>query len=299
MTLVTTLAAPPLAGSALKIPGRGTRKAVRDDNMVSLTWEFSSEEIAGLVVDTLLKDLGNEGFYIQVMSIDEGLSQARKDEISLAIKEDENTVTIDTYENEVLFVKTAVYEVIVELHDAIHKLEESSDPLAMKKEISEMEDGIHQELLSYVSPECTSMKLKGQTKEEIIAELVDILASRGRLLDRDLVLKDVLEREAIMNTGMEHGIALPHAKTDGADELLVAMGIKKDGVDFGSVDGEKSRLFILMISPKVATVPYLEFLAAVGAALQDDAAREAVINAPSAEIAATLLKTGERRKNRK
>jgi Kef-type K+ transport system membrane component KefB/mannitol/fructose-specific phosphotransferase system IIA component (Ntr-type) len=297
MTLITTLAAPSLAGWAFKLPGRGTRKPARDDNLVSLTWEFSSKEVADLVVDTLLKDLSNEGFYIQVMSIDEGLSQARKDDISIFIKEEDKTVTIDTFEKEALFVKTAVYEVIVELHESIHKLQESFDTQAMKKEIlkTQDEDG-HKELLSYITSECTSVNLKGNTKEEIIAELVDILASGGRLLDRDMVLKDVWEREQSMNTGMEYGIALPHARTEGADELLVAMGIKKEGIDFGSIDGQKSRLFILIVSPKRAQVPYIEFLAAIGAALHDDTAREAVINAPSPEVAVTLLHTGERRK---
>jgi hypothetical protein len=51
-----------------------------------------------------------------------------------------------------------------------------------------------------------------------------------------------------------------------------------------------------MISPKKADVPYLEFLSVISAALRDNASVEAVINAPSAEIAVKLLRTGERRK---
>jgi Kef-type K+ transport system membrane component KefB/mannitol/fructose-specific phosphotransferase system IIA component (Ntr-type) len=298
MTLVTTLAAPPLVAASFKIPGSGTRKPARSDNMVSTKWEFLSADIADLVINTLLKDLRNEGFYIQVMNIEEGLSQARKGDISLFIKEEENVVTIDTYEPDLLFVKTAIYEVIVGLHEAIHRLEESSDPQAMKKELSKMDDESRNELLSYISGENTNINLKGKTKKEIITELVDILASQGKLLDRDMVLNDVLERESIMNTGMEHGIALPHAKTDGTDKLLVAVGIKKDGIDFGSMDGEKSKLFILMISPKKGAVPYLEFLSAIGSSLHDDAARDAILNAPSAEIAAKLIRTGERRKRK-
>jgi mannitol/fructose-specific phosphotransferase system IIA component (Ntr-type) len=223
------------------------------------------------------------------MNIDEGLSQARKGDITLFIKEEEKILTIDTFEVDMPFVKTAVYEVIVELHEAIQKLKDSSNPQAMKKELSKMDDESHNELLLYITPECTSINLKGGTKEEIITELIDMLAAQGKLLDRDMVLRDVFEREQIMNTGMEHGIALPHARTDGVDELLVAMGIKKEGVDFGSMDGEKSRLFILMISPKKAAVPYLEFLAAVGSALHDDTALEMVINAHSPEMAVRLL----------
>jgi mannitol/fructose-specific phosphotransferase system IIA component (Ntr-type) len=295
MTLITILAAPPLMQAVFKMSGSGTRIPSREDDLVSVKWEFSSKEIADLVIDNLLKDLNNEGFYIQVMNIDEGLSQARKDEITLYITERENIVTIDTFESDMPFVKTAVYEVIVELHEAIHRLEESSVPLEMKKELLELEDenSSHNEMLAYINPGCISISLKGGTKKEVITELVDILAAKGKLLDRDMVLKDVLEREEIMNTGMDHGIALPHAKTDGVEEMAVAVGIKKEGIDFGALDGEKSRLFILMISPKRSTAPYLEFLAAVSAVLHDKSTREAVINAHSTELAAKLLRAGD------
>jgi len=296
MTLITTLAAPPLMIMSFRIPGIGTRKPARNENMTSMKWEFSTEDIANLVTNTLLKDLRNEGFYIQIMNIDEGLSQARKDEIILFIKEDINIVTIDAFEPDMSFVKTAVYEVIVELHEAIHQLEASFDPHVMKKELSKIKNDSFNELLSYIKSENTVIDLKGGTKKEIITELADILAAHGKLLDRDMVINDVWERENIMNTGMEHGIALPHAKTDGVEDLLVAVGIKKEGIDFGAADGEKSRLFILMVSPKKASVPYLEFLAAVSTALRDNDAREAVINAPSPEIAVQLLHTGERRR---
>jgi Kef-type K+ transport system membrane component KefB/mannitol/fructose-specific phosphotransferase system IIA component (Ntr-type) len=295
MTLITILAAPPLMQAVFKMPGSGTRVPAREDNLISVKWEFSSKEIADLVIDNLLKDLGNEGFYIQVMNIDEGLSQARKDDITLYITEKENIVTIDTFESDMPFVKTAVYEVIVELHEAIHRLEESSIPLEMKKELLELEDekSNHNELLAYIDPECISIDLKGGTKKEVITELVDMLAARGKLANRDMVLKDVLEREEVMNTGMDNGIALPHAKTDGVEDIAVAVGVKKEGIDFGSLDGEKSRLFILMISPKRATAPYLEFLAAVSTVLHEKTTREAVINAHSPELAAKLLRTGD------
>jgi Kef-type K+ transport system membrane component KefB/mannitol/fructose-specific phosphotransferase system IIA component (Ntr-type) len=295
MTLITILAAPPLMQAVFKMSGSGTRAPAREDDLVSVKWEFSSKEIADLVIDNLLKDLNNEGFYIQVMNIDEGLSQARKDDITLYITEKENIVTIDTFESDMPFVKTAVYEVIVELHEAIHRLEDSSVPLEMKKELLELEDedSSHNELLAYINPECINISLKGGTKKEIITELVDMLAARGKLIDRDTVLNDVLEREEIMNTGMDHGIALPHAKTDGVEDMQVAVGIKKEGIDFGSLDGEKSRLFILMISPKRMAAPYLEFLAAVSSVLHDKSTREAVINANSTELAAKLLRAGD------
>jgi len=257
---------------------------------VLLKWEFSSAGIADVVINTLLNDLRAEGFYVQMMSLDEGLLQARKDDIVLSIDETDNFISIETARADMPFVKTLVYEVIVELHDSIQKLKDSSDPKAMKKELLNKDGRTNEELLALVCPECTSVELNGRTKQEIITELVDLLASRHKLLDRDLVLADVLDRERTMSTGMAHGIALPHGKTEGVDEMVVAVGVKKAGIDFESLDGEKSRLFIMVASPKKYTGPHLQFLAAIGSILEDTATCEAVINSATPEEAAKILR---------
>jgi mannitol/fructose-specific phosphotransferase system IIA component (Ntr-type) len=93
-----------------------------------------------------------------------------------------------------------------------------------------------------------------------------------------------------MSTGMQHGIALPHAKTEGVKDICVAVGIKKTGIDFDSMDGERSRLFIMVVSPKKVSGPHIQFLAAIGAVLKDDAVREQVINAGSRELVVNLLR---------
>ncbi|GHV85964.1 sodium:proton antiporter [Spirochaetia bacterium] len=290
MTLVTTLAAPPLLQAFLRINGSGARKPVKDENSAQASWDFSSSEIAGLVADTLLKDLKTEGFYVQMMDIDSGLSQARKDDIVLSITEEENNVSIEASAADLPFVKTAVYEVILMLNDSIQKLKAAADPHSLKKEIAGLEEGRMQEdVLSLIKPELVSLDLKGAAKEEILIEMVDLLNTKGRLLNRDQVLFDVFQREKTMSTGMEHGIALPHAKTEGTGDIQVAVGIKKEGIDFGSLDGEKSRLFIMVVSPKKTTGPHLQFLAAIGAVLKDNITREKVISAATREEAALLL----------
>ncbi|MDR2069153.1 MAG: cation:proton antiporter [Spirochaetaceae bacterium] len=292
MTLVTTLAAPPLLSLFLKKSGSGTRKPVKGEDSAAAAWEFHSVEIADMVIDTLLKDLKAEGFYVQTMNIDEGLSQARKGDIALSIARQESAVTIETSQVDMPFVKTAVYEVILGLHDTIQKLKNSSDPQAMKQEISSLKGRSRGEVLSLIDPGCVILGLRGNTKEEIITELVDLLNARGKLLNRDEALRDVLQRERTMSTGMEHGIALPHGKSEAVADMCVAVGIKKEGVDFESLDGEKSRLFILVVSPKKTSGPHIQFLAAVGAVLKDEVLREQVINADFREDAALLLQHG-------
>jgi mannitol/fructose-specific phosphotransferase system IIA component (Ntr-type) len=255
-----------------------------------MTWEFHSIAVADLVTNTIFEDLRKEGFYVQVMNFDKGLCKARKDDVSLYIREKENIITIETAKTDMHFAKTVVYEVIVELYEAIQKLKEYSDPSVMKQDLLEDSNGrTSKDLLSYIRPECISVNLKSETKEEVLTELVDILAANGKLLYRDLVLFDVVQREQTMSTGMERGIALPHAKSDGVEDLEVAIGIKKEGIEFGSLDGEKSRLFILMVSPVKNSGPHIQFLAAIGAKLRENSLYEEIINAAVPEDVIELL----------
>jgi fructose-specific phosphotransferase system IIA component len=289
MTFITTLAAPPLLSASLRMGGIGTRKAAKGGDTVSAVWEFFSREIAGMVVDALLKDLRNEGFYVQTMDMGGGLSQARREDIVLSIVEEENSVTIETDKVDMPFVKTAVYEVILELGNAIEKLKESASPEAMKKELAGMDGRTSGDILAIIKSECIILNLMGKNKEEVLTELVDLLDRQGKLDNRDLVLEDIFRREKSMSTGMQNGIALPHAKSDGVSELCVAVGIKKEGIDFDSLDGEKSRLFIMIVSPRRISGPHVQFLSAIGTVLKDDITREEVINADNAEYAAMLL----------
>jgi fructose-specific phosphotransferase system IIA component len=289
MILITTLVVPPFLSLMLKHAGSGTRKPVKNDDIESMTWEFHSSAVADLVINTIFEDLRKEGFYVQVMNFDKGFCKARKDDISISIRENEHSITIETAKTDIQFAKTVVYEVIVELYEAIQKLKDSSDPQAMKKELMDSDGRTSKNLLSYICPECICVNLRGETKTEVITELVDMLATEGKLLYRDMVLNDVLEREKTMSTGMDHGIALPHAKSDGVDELAVAVGIKKEGIDFEATDKQKSRLFIMVVSPKKASGPHIQFLAAISTLLRDRDLREEIINAGSPEKAVELL----------
>ncbi len=289
MTLITTLVAPPLLNMTLKIPGKGTRKEAKSSDMEAVTWDFRSDEIADLVIDILLKDLKAEGFYVQMMNIDDGLSQARKGDIALSITEQENTVTIETAPEDVPFVRTSVYEVIVKLNDSISTLKESIDPLRLKQESSCGDARTDKNLLKLITAARIKTNLTGTTKEEILGELVAILRENGDIADDEVVVRDLLARERNMSTGMQNGIAIPHCKTDAIQCMRVAIGIKRDGIDFNSLDGLPSRIFILVVSPRKAAGPHLQFLASIGTLLRDKTLVEKITKTHKPEDIESLL----------
>ena len=132
-------------------------------------------------------------------------------------------------------------------------------------------------------------QLKGHTKNEIINELLKVLAKNAKVKDRQQALKDVLQREKLLSTGMENGLAIPHSKTDTVDNLVVAFGLHKQGVDFESIDGQPAHFIFLVLSPHDTSGPHIKALAHISRRLKAAQVREALLQASSAQEIEEIL----------
>ncbi|MGA0333940.1 MAG: PTS sugar transporter subunit IIA [Kiritimatiellia bacterium] len=137
--------------------------------------------------------------------------------------------------------------------------------------------------------ESISLSLQARDKQGIVEELIDLIVRTGRIQDRKAVVKAVLEREKKMSTGMHHGLAIPHGKTDSLDNLVAAVGLIPEGVDFDSQDGEPSRIFILTVSPVNRSGPHIQFLAEISRLLTQQQIRDAILASASEEELYTIL----------
>lgn len=135
------------------------------------------------------------------------------------------------------------------------------------------------------------MDLQANTKEGIIEEMLDMLVRNGKVKDRASALKAILDRERKMSTGMQHGIAIPHGKTDSVAgaKLVTALALKKTGVDFGALDGKPSTIFIMTLSPINRTGPHIQFLAEMSQILNDPVKRESILKTTTASEVIALL----------
>jgi mannitol/fructose-specific phosphotransferase system IIA component (Ntr-type) len=137
-------------------------------------------------------------------------------------------------------------------------------------------------LSEFITENLISADLSGKTKFQLIEELLDLLHNGGKVQDRDLALKDVLAREGYLSTGLENGLAIPHAKTDGVSELVMAFGLKKDGVEFESLDNKPAHLIFLVLSPRDTSGPHIRALATITKNLKDAKRRKSLLKAQSA-----------------
>lgn len=118
-------------------------------------------------------------------------------------------------------------------------------------------------------------------KPGVLAALADAAVAGGAVAPdrRDDVLKALLDREEKMSTGMQYGLAIPHAKTDCVSSLVTLVALAPAGIPFESLDGEPATVFIATLSPPEDANSHIRFLALVTRQLNNRRIREKVLAA--------------------
>jgi fructose-specific phosphotransferase system IIA component len=144
-------------------------------------------------------------------------------------------------------------------------------------------------LTQILQPDCVKVPVENKEKEAAITELVDLLAAKGLLLDRDVALDAVLTRERTRSTGTGAAVAIPHGKCNAVKEIVMAIGIAHEPIEFDSVDGKPVSILILLISPLDQTGPHIQALAAISRVMLNEEFRNKFENADSADDIYRLL----------
>ena len=124
-------------------------------------------------------------------------------------------------------------------------------------------------LSSLLKENMIELELEGKDKAEIIDELVSIIIKSGKAKNKKALSSALMEREKLGSTAIGNGVAVPHTKTDDIKHTVLAFGRSADGVDFNSLDGEKTHLFFMLISPKEDIGAHLKVLAKISHLIKD------------------------------
>lgn len=90
---------------------------------------------------------------------------------------------------------------------------------------------------------------------------LEALAAAHPIEDTAQVRRQLLQHEQAMSTGLERGIAVPHCRTAAVSRVLCALGLKPDGLDFGSQDGAPAQIVVLILASTSMPTPYAQTLA--------------------------------------
>lgn len=135
------------------------------------------------------------------------------------------------------------------------------------------------------------LDVEAKNKEEVINLSMELLGKSKYIKDKEAVLVALLKRESMSTTGIGHGVALPHARTSAANQIVLAFIRTKKGVDFAAIDKELVRLIFIVVSPENDTASYMEVMAAIARILSKEENRKLLINAKSSkELISTIKK---------
>jgi PTS system fructose-specific IIA component len=152
------------------------------------------------------------------------------------------------------------------------------------------------ELRELFTPDDLIVGFEPSDKWDAIERLVRHLAEAGKVEAgvAETVLEQVLTRERSMSTGMERGIAIPHAAVESIEHVLACMGIvsREEGLAFDSIDAQPARLIVLLVIPRSQKLLHIRTLADVARVLQVESVRDALVTAGSATEAWEALAAG-------
>ena len=137
-------------------------------------------------------------------------------------------------------------------------------------------------LSDHLEPRLIAHRLDGTDKVEIISELLAKVCEHVDLGDATHVRQELLNRERLMSTGLERGLAVPHCRTDTVDRLTCAIGLKPEGVDFSTLDGKPAHVIVLTLAPLSKPAPYVQFITSLALEL-DSVGMERILAMADAE----------------
>ena len=123
--------------------------------------------------------------------------------------------------------------------------------------------------------------LKAASKEAIIEELVDLINLSNMVSDKDMILKDIKDREELVTTGIGYGVAFPHAKTKSVKGIVIAFGRSNEGIDFEAIDHKPVNLFFIIAAPEDAIGAHLNVMSRLSYLMKSEENRQTLMTVTS------------------
>lgn len=134
-----------------------------------------------------------------------------------------------------------------------------------------------------------STTLRVSSKDEAIEALGQLLVNDSGLADASAVVQVLRDRESLASTGVGDEVAIPHGRLPNLTQIVAAIAVAPDGVEFDSIDRKPVRIFVAVLAPDRAPGDHLRVLARVSRLLRDARVRSELIAAADPQQVLSIL----------
>ena len=124
------------------------------------------------------------------------------------------------------------------------------------------------DILDLLKPEAVKSVSTVSSKKMLLHALSD-LAAQAHGLDAETTVRALQDRETLGPTGVGHGVAIPHARIAGLEDVKAVFIRLEKPIDFSAVDRQPVDLFFCLLAPENAGVEHLKALALVSRTMRD------------------------------
>jgi nitrogen PTS system EIIA component len=125
-------------------------------------------------------------------------------------------------------------------------------------------------LASLLDHDLIKLSVKGTTRDDVLRELIELACARNKGLNKQLIIDTIMEREGQQSTYMGKGLAMPHARIEGLNDILIVYGYSPEGIDYPGV-GEKVHYFVMLLSCKTKVKTLLQAMGAFSSVFSNGA----------------------------
>ncbi len=144
-----------------------------------------------------------------------------------------------------------------------------------------------------LTEELVVTNLAGNSKEDIMNAIVDLVGRSPKVLDAEKVREAVFEREQIMSTGVGDGFAIPHGKTDAVSDIVAAFAVTAKPIDYESLDEKPVRLVFILVSKVNMVGPHIKLLSRISRLMNKPDFRNKLLSVQSSKEIIEMFKNEE------
>ena len=246
----------------------------------------------------LVNEFRREGFFTIQLTHEPNLTiwQVSMNDMEISFQRRDTAIHVECTPAEEAVVNQAWMEVISQMNELAKTI---SKPLLRRKDMAELVTKADSDRASESSQASRIVQhfvmlpsFKAYSKKEAIERLIEAVAEKypKNIVDLDSVKKAVFNREESMPTGLDHGIAVPHGRTDGVNHIVGAVAIvdnseNENGIipDYETIDHSKIQVIVLTLVPDTEQNPYLQIMAYITHALHSPSLKSQLLACKTAE----------------
>ena len=297
MTLITTVVAPPCLVGLFNLAGdgmRGGRKANTEGSR-PFSFQLSSEPVAKLMLDHLVKAFQKEGFFTYLLNSADDNWEIQMDDFEISMRRERDVIRFECTPEEESIVMTAWMEVVGEMREiaqSIAKPVRRDELETLLKNETGLASAGGGGVGRYVQGFAMLPGFKACSKADAIEKMIDAIAAANpqRVNDKAAIKQAVFAREESMPTGLDCGIAVPHGRTDAVAGIVGAVALVDNSEnetgtipDYETIDHSAIQIIVLTVAPESAQAPYLQLMAFISRALRANNGYEKLIGCKTEE----------------